>query len=147
MARTLVVVNGEPTWKAKVDTADAWQEFADLIFAADDYVTAEPFIDYKRDIRCLAVGDEMWAMAREGTTWKANVETRRHRLVDPPEQLAAWTRKAMQHLGADALGLDFLETHDGSWVLLESNDAPGLTGFPDRARAALADILLRRIHR
>jgi ribosomal protein S6--L-glutamate ligase len=131
--------------KARVENAEAWPDIADLIFAADEYVTAEPFIEYQRDIRCLAVGDEMWAMTREGTSWKANVDTRKHRLVEPPEELTTWTRKAMQHLGADALGLDFLETRDGTWVLLESNDTPGLSGFPDRARAALADRLLRRM--
>jgi ribosomal protein S6--L-glutamate ligase len=80
-----------------------------------------------------------------GATWKANVETRKHRLIEPPEQLAAWTRRAMEHLQADALGLDFLERADGSWVLLECNDTPGLSGFPERAKAALADCLLRRM--
>ena len=50
---------------------------------------------------------------------------------------------AMAHLGADILGLDFLETRDG-WVLLECNDTPGLSGFPEEVRIALASLLLRR---
>jgi ribosomal protein S6--L-glutamate ligase len=130
--------------KARVDRDEDWPELADLLFAADDYVTSEPYFDYKRDVRCLAVGDQMWSMSREGRSWRANVDTLAHALIDTPPELAAWSRIAMAHLGADILGLDFLETADG-WVLLECNDTPGLSGFPEQARAAVAGLLLRRM--
>ena len=114
------------------------------MFAADDYVTSEPYLDYTRDVRCLAVGDRIWSMSREGRSWRANVETRAHAVIDTPSELAAWTRTAMTHLGADILGLDFLETRSG-WVLLECNETPGLSGFPEEVRAALAGLLLQRM--
>lgn len=116
----------------------AWGDVADLLFAAPSYATVEPFIDYRRDVRCLAIGDRFWAMERSGRGWKANVETRKHRVIEPPEPLVAWTRAAMRRLRADTLALDFLERPDGEFVALESNDVPGLSGFPDACRAALA---------
>jgi ribosomal protein S6--L-glutamate ligase len=130
--------------KTRVERDEDWPELVDLLFAADDYVTSEPYFAYQRDVRCLAVGDRIWSMAREGRSWRANVDTRAHALIDTPPELAGWTGRAMAHLGADVLGLDFLETNDG-WVLLECNDTPGLSGFPEEARHAVAGLLLRRM--
>ena len=78
-----------------MDGAGAGPDVADLLFAADDYVTAEPFIEYQRDARCLAVADELWAMTREGASCKA--------------MWIPGSTGRTQHVGADALGLDFLE--------------------------------------
>jgi ribosomal protein S6--L-glutamate ligase len=128
-----------------VKDAEQWSDVADLLFAVDDYVTVEPFIDYRRDVRCLAIGERMWSMVREGAAWKANVDTRRHQVIDLPPQLAEWTRTAMRHLGADTLALDFLEKPDGGYVLLESNDVPGLSGFPEQVRQELVDRLREKL--
>jgi ribosomal protein S6--L-glutamate ligase len=131
--------------KVLVKDAEQWSDVADLLFAVDDYVTVEPFIDYRRDVRCLAIGERMWSMVREGAAWKANVDTRRHQVIDPPPQVAEWTRTAMRHLGADTLALDFLEKPDGGYVLLESNDVPGLSGFPEQVRQELVDRLREKL--
>jgi ribosomal protein S6--L-glutamate ligase len=48
----------------EVQSADA----RDMAFVTSDYATLEPYIDYTRDIRCLAVGDQIWAIARRGVT-------------------------------------------------------------------------------
>jgi ribosomal protein S6--L-glutamate ligase len=53
--------------------------------------------------------------------------------------------KAVNHLQADVLALDFLEKHDGSYVLLESNDIPGFSGFPKNVREAVAAQLYRKL--
>ncbi|MCY1044856.1 hypothetical protein OV208_26305 [Corallococcus sp. bb12-1] len=133
--------------KALVRTNADWPEVADLLFAADDYAAVEPFIDYQRDVRCLAVGGNMWAMTREGAGWKANVDTRKHHVIEPPPELAAHTRHAMQHLGADILGLDFLQARDGRYTLLECNDTPGLSGFPEVLREEVAECMRNRMWR
>lgn len=122
-----------------------WKELSDLLFPVDDYVVAEPFIEYVRDVRCLAIGDRLWAMSRRGRGWRANVDTSAHALMAVPEQLAEWTRAAMRHLGADVLGLDFVETRDGTWWLLECNDTPGFGGFPDEVHEALVDQLVTSV--
>ncbi|RKG56517.1 hypothetical protein D7X30_23415 [Corallococcus sp. AB011P] len=131
--------------KALVRDAGAWPEIADLLFAADDYAVVEPFIDYERDVRCLAVGERMWAMTRASAGWKANVDTRKYHVIDPPPELADHTRRAMRHLGADVLGLDFLQAKDGAYTLLECNDTPGLSGFPEELREDVAECLRVRM--
>ena len=62
-------------------------------------------------------------------------------MIPAPQLLADYTHRAMQHLQADLLALDFLEKQDGSYVLLESNDIPGFSGFPDAVREAVAQRL------
>ncbi len=127
--------------KARALDEGQWDELVNLATPYFDYATVEPFVDYQADVRCLAVGERMWAMERRSPGWKANVDTDHHRLIEPPEALAGWTRQAMAALGADVLGLDFLVRDDGSAVLLESNDIPGVMGFPEEVRVELAKIL------
>lgn len=130
--------------KARPQDAQTWADIRDIAFVADDYVTVEPYIDYARDIRCLAVGGQQWAMERSGVSWKVNVETADYALIPPPPLLATYTQRAMAHFGADVLALDFLETRAGDYILLESNDIPGLSGFPDAARHAVATQLRQK---
>jgi len=131
--------------KARAADEAGWAEAKDMAFLSEEYATVEPYIDYARDIRCLAVGDELWAMARRGALWKVNVRTASHELIAVPPPLAEYTRRAMAHLGADVLGLDFLETREGAYVLLESNDVPGFSGFPREVRLAVARRLRERV--
>ena len=129
--------------KARALDPSHWEACASLATTTNDYATIEPFIDYTRDVRCLAVGEQMWAMDRRSSGWRANVDTSSYEVIEPPAELRRWTRQAMEHLQADVLGLDFLEAVDGSWVLLESNDIPGVRGFPEDVPAAIA----RRVER
>jgi ribosomal protein S6--L-glutamate ligase len=124
--------------KARLADEAAWVDFKDMAFLTEDYVTIESAIEYVRDIRCLAVGERIWAMERRGRFWKVNTQTLGYQVIEPPALLADYTRQAMQHFQADVLGLDFLETADGQCILLESNDTPGFSGFPDEVRKAVA---------
>ena len=80
----------------------------------------------------------MWAMSRRGSGWKANTGKIEYELIKTPALLEEYTSKAMAYLGADMLGLDFLEDQQGHYHLLESNDIPGLSGFPEAAFTAVA---------
>lgn len=131
--------------KALVKDAESWSDVKDLTFITEDYVTVESYIPYVRDIRCLAIGDTMWAMSRRGARWKANIETVNFELIPVPDVLREQTAKAMKHLGADILGLDFLESNEGVFSLLESNDIPGLSGFPEATQEALARVMRAKI--
>lgn len=124
--------------KIKANDAETFDDVKDLSFAADDYITIEPFIDYARDVRCLIIEDNIWALERRGASWKANTQTVNYKLVEVPEELRRYSVAAKNHLNADILGLDFLETKDGEFVLLETNDVPGLSGFPDSLKILLA---------
>jgi ribosomal protein S6--L-glutamate ligase len=131
--------------KARPADAAQWADVQDLAYATEEYITVEPYIDYVRDIRCLAIGEELWAMARRGAFWKANTNTTSHELIAVPPEIAGHTRRAMEHFGADILGLDFLETKEGRYLVLESNDIPGLAGFPEEVRHALARRMRERM--
>jgi ribosomal protein S6--L-glutamate ligase len=124
--------------KARIQDEAQWVDIKDLAFVSDDYMIVEPAIDYVRDVRCLAVGERFWAMERRGRFWKVNTETLGAQMIDVPPILQEYTRRAMQHLQADVLALDCLQTADGAYLVLESNDTPGFSGFPDEARQALA---------
>jgi ribosomal protein S6--L-glutamate ligase len=128
--------------KMRVEDEEQWADAKDMTFITEDYATLEPYIDYVRDIRCLTVGEQVWAMTRRGVSWKANNQTQEYKIIPVPPQLDDYTRRAMNHLQADVLALDFLERHDGSYVLLESNDIPGFSGFPTTVREAVSARLL-----
>ncbi len=131
--------------KMRVENEEQWADARDMVFVTSEYATLEPYIDYTRDIRCLAVGGQIWAMARRGVTWKANTQTKEYKIIPAPAQLEEWTHKAVNHLQADVLALDFLEKHDGSYILLESNDIPGFSGFPTTVREAVAARLRQKL--
>lgn len=130
--------------KVLVDSEEKWQEIKDLLFISEDYITIEPFIDYDKDIRYLAVGDKVWAMARKGRFWKANVQTTDFVLIDPEEQLLAQTKQLQDFLKADIVAIDILEDKTGKRYFVEYNDIPGLSGFPDEVKTELANCLMKK---
>ena len=84
--------------KMKVETAEQFADAKDLSFVADDYITIEPFIDYERDIRCLVIDENLWAMERRGQTWKANTETISHKIIDVPKEIKDYSIAAKERL-------------------------------------------------
>lgn len=131
--------------KALIEDGESWSQVADLLFAADDYMTVEPYHRHERELRCLAIGGKVWCMEQQGASWRANADTLRATLVDPPEDLLRYTRKIQRHLGSTSVGVDALENENGEFVVLEVNDPPGLVGFPEDARWSLAQELKSRL--
>lgn len=131
--------------KALARSREEWAELAELLFISEDYVCVEPFIDYARDVRCLLIGESVWAMERRSWGWKVNAGAADATLIEVPRVLEEYTRRACKYLGADALALDFLETREGQFLALESNDIPGLSGFPQETRRAMAQMLRARM--
>ncbi|RYF48374.1 MAG: hypothetical protein EOO38_10255 [Cytophagaceae bacterium] len=123
--------------KARLQNHEEWLDGRDLALATSDYATVEPYIEYTRDVRVMIVGEQMWAMERQSGSWKVNRGTARVRVIEPPEEIAGWTRRIASHLKADMLGVDWIETPEGEWKCLESNDVPGLMGWPDEVKLAL----------
>jgi ribosomal protein S6--L-glutamate ligase len=131
--------------KALAHTESQWRDFVSLASPYLGYATVEPFISYQRDVRCLVVGDQFWTMERRSQGWKANVDTSEFHLITPEPKLVDWTRQAAKHFGADVLGLDFIQDAEGNYTLLESNDIPGVRGFPEEVRKTMALILMKRM--
>ncbi|MGH1337397.1 MAG: ATP-grasp domain-containing protein [Aureispira sp.] len=118
-----------------------WREAKDLLFITPDYVTIEPYIPYVRDIRYIAVGDQVWAMSRKGKYWKANVETTDFQVLAPEEELTQQLKKLQQKVGADIIAIDILEEANGQLHVVEYNDIPGLSGFSEELKWNLVDCL------
>ncbi len=133
--------------KAKLESRESWLDARDLALAGDDYATTEPFIEYRRDVRVLVVGSAMWAMERQASAWKVNRGTAKTKIIQAPDELANWTKRVQLHLNADILGLDWIESNEGKWTCLESNDVPGLAGWPDDVRRALVEKVRERMER
>ena len=131
--------------KARAENREQWNDLTDLAFATDDYATVEPFVDYAQDVRVLIIGDEIWTMSRKSSGWKVNRGVADFELIAAPPLLEEWMRRAQKHLNAEVLALDCLQTQSGEWFVLEYNDIPGLGGFPDAARTALANCLRRKM--
>lgn len=123
--------------KMLLSTIEQWQDMQDMVFVTDDYFTLEPFIGYERDIRCLAVGEQVWALSRSGSRWKANAGIVDSELIPAPDELYEYTLRAVRHFQADVLALDILKTREGRYLVLECNEVPGLAGFPDSVIEAI----------
>ena len=124
--------------KVLVSNEEKWQDVKDLLFITDDYVTIEPYIDYERDIRYLAIGDQVWAMARKGKFWKANVQTMDFVMVEQDVELVQQVKILQEYLKLDIVAIDILEEKNGNRYVVEYNDIPGLSGFPEGVKRALA---------
>ncbi len=124
--------------KMRMRDGAEWEDARDLLYITEEYVTVEPYMNYKQDVRCLAVGEEIWAITRQRNSWKTSSGTSLGRAIEVPPQVRDYTMRAMQHLGADYLGVEFLCTRDGSCWMLEANHTPDLREFPRDARVALS---------
>lgn len=131
--------------KARATNIEQWNDILDLAFLTEDYATVEPFIDYSQDVRCLCIGDEIWAMSRRSGEWKVNRGVADYQLIDVPPILFEYSNRLQKHLSADVLALDCLQTQDGEWFVLEYNDIPGLSGFPEAARSGVAHCLQEKM--
>ncbi len=127
--------------KSLVSTEEQWEELKDLLFIHQDYVTTEKFIDYKYDIRYLAINNKVWAMKRKGKYWKANSLTQEYKIIEPEKEWIEKIRLLQENIKADIVAIDVLETENGEKVILEYNDIPGLSGFPEDAKLELASIV------
>ncbi len=123
--------------KARLETSESWLDARDVALAAPDYATMEAYVSYRRDVRVMVIGEKLWAMERRAEGWKVNRGAAQATIIPVPDELREWTQRVRKHLNADVLGLDWIETPQGNWLCLESNDVPGLSGWPDEIRSAL----------
>lgn len=117
-----------------------------MLFITDDYVTIEPYIDYVRDIRYLAINDQVCAMARKGKFWKANVATTDFVLIETELDLVQKIKKLQAFLGADIIAIDLLEDKSGNRFFVEYNDIPGISGFPEEVKLELVKCITDKIN-
>ncbi|MFX1451251.1 MAG: RimK family alpha-L-glutamate ligase [Promethearchaeota archaeon] len=133
--------------KMKVDNDDQWQDLLSFIFPLEMPVVIEDFIKFKRDLRLIFIGDEVWSLVREFEGWKAN-RLKRLYIEKPTEEMLKLTKRAREVIGNPEYGaLDLVETDDG-FVVFEINDTPDLD--PDTIQVEdsyrkVADILIKKM--
>jgi len=127
--------------KSLVTSAEQWEELKDLLFIHQDYVTVEKFINYKYDIRYLTINDKVWAMKRKGKYWKANSLTQEYQIIEPEKEWIENVKLLQENIKADIVAIDVLETENGEKMILEYNDIPGLSGFPEDTKLELSKIV------
>jgi len=120
--------------KVLIENEAKWQDIKDMAFVTNDYITVEPFIDYQYDIRYLIVNDKVWAMQRKGKFWKSNVLTNAFQLIPVQPYWEARIKRLQEHLNAIILALDILKDAEGNEYIVEYNDIPGITGFPNEVK-------------
>lgn len=131
--------------KIKASTQETWSDAADLPFIVRGSVAVEPFLDYRRDIRVLLLGEMMLGFERVPSQWRANVCPTEGRFVEVPEDLAKMSQQARAILGADVVGVDWVQLKEGNWILLEANLAPGLLFEGLNLRPQLLSLLRQHV--
>ncbi|WP_299626766.1 ATP-grasp domain-containing protein [uncultured Tenacibaculum sp.] len=131
--------------KVLIENEKKWQDIKDLLFVTDHYITVEPYINYKRDIRYIVINDKVWAMSRKGKYWKANIETTDFTEIEPLKDLSDKLKTLQKEIKADILAIDILEEENGKLHIVEYNDIPGLSGFTDELKYELAEVLKRKL--
>ncbi|SHF11883.1 ATP-grasp domain-containing protein [Chryseobacterium vrystaatense] len=130
--------------KSLVTSEEQWEELKDLLFIHQDYVTVEKFIDYKYDIRYLAINDKVWAMKRKGKYWKANSQTQEYQIIAPEKEWIEKVKLLQEYTKADIIAIDVLETENGEKTIVEYNDIPGLSGFPEDTKLEISKTVKNR---
>lgn len=103
------------------------------------------------EARVVVVGDHIITAAIHADSaasyvdWRADYDSLRYELVEPPEPVAIAVRRLMKELGLTYGALDFVVSPDDSWTFLEVN-AGGQYGWLEDATGApitaqLADLL------
>lgn len=131
--------------KVLVESENKWQDIKDLLFVTEHYITIEPYIKYKRDIRYIVIKNKVWAMSRKGKYWKANIETTDFEEIEPLKELSHKLINLQKEVGADILAIDILEEENGKLHIVEYNDIPGLSGFSDELKYDLAEIIRNKL--
>jgi ribosomal protein S6--L-glutamate ligase len=127
--------------KARATNDEEWVDMADMAAAVNEYICIEPFIKYQRDLRYQIIGDDIYALERVPSCWKANASPERIETIDIDPKLEELSRKAAEVLGANVVGVDFIQDEDGEWLMLEANLIPGLGGYGQNLHSKMLNLI------
>jgi ribosomal protein S6--L-glutamate ligase len=130
--------------KALVRNQESWQDYIDMAILLNQPVSLEPYMEYKKDIRCQYLNGKVTCIERKPNHWKANVCPAEVISYNPPEEVSEFTKKFADSIGAKILGLDWILTAGDKWFILEGNTSPGLNDF-QRDSAEINQLLIERV--
>ncbi len=134
--------------KMKVQDDDQWHDLLSFVFPLEMPVVIEEFINFKRDLRLIFIGEEVWALVREFEGWKAN-RLKRLYVEEPTKKMLELTSKARKAIGNPEYGaLDLVETEQNELCVFEINDTPDLdpdTIQIENSYRKVADLLIEKM--
>jgi synapsin len=111
--------------KMKITSKEQFDDASSIIQLYQDYFTAEPFVDYKYDLRIQKIGDHYRGFKRESTSgsWKANVGIPKVEDFELEKKHITYIEESAKLFGGlDICALDVLGDVDGNEFILELND-------------------------
>ena len=130
--------------KALVRNSENWQDFIDMAVLFNEPVSLEPYVAYKTDIRCQYITGNVTCIERKPDHWKANVNPAEVKPFTPPERIIEETTRFADSINADILGLDWIQSINDDWVVLEGNISPGLND-PQKDRDKINHMIIQRL--
>ena len=117
----------------------------------EEPLVAQPYIDHgATDVRLYVIGNEVvGAVKRTGvTSFKANVALGgKAERFNPPASLRTFAEKISKALKSDYIGVDFLQSADGIWLLNEIEDPVGARSLYETTDFNVAQEVMQHIQK